>query len=1073
MKPLIAKLTRPRLANVVERKRLLARLNSVGEKKIVWISAPAGSGKTTLVTQWLDSRKLPSIWYQVDEGDADIATFFSYMGIAAKQAAPRYRTPLPLLTPEYRPGLPTFTKRFFEALFSRLKPPFCIVIDNYQDVPADSSFHEVVHDGLSAAPDGFTIVIVSRSDPPPMFSRLLASGRLQVLRRLDIGFTFEESRELVASRGRKRLADDVLKALYRMTEGWAAGLVLLTESSITRDDLPELWEVPSDHIFDYFASELFGRTDDEMRLFLMKTSFLPTITVRTAEDLTGNTHSDQILSRLSHANFFTERHTTPMLTYKYHPLFREFLQLRAKEWFEHDDLLGIKKKAALLLLKADQAEDAARLLIDVSDWRGLTELILHSAKTFMAAGRFLTIGTWINSIPADIVERTGWLLYWKASCRLATRPAAARATLEIAYPLFQSDGDAAGSFMSWAGIVDTFMYEWKDFKPLDRWIDEFSSLLLRYNGFPSVEVEERAISSIFTALMFRQPHHPDLPRWTERVRIIMMNTEEAAHRMFIGYNLILYYLWTGRIHEAGALVSMLSPIIREMKAAPLPKLMLLRSEALYHFYVTRTEAGLQAVEQGLRLAEETGVHHLDLMFYGVAIYHATFRGDRHLAEHYLERMRSVLNQGGCYAVIYHATQSSLVALLKGDLDTAVTQAETGFRLTDEAGVPLLINSNQAAFILVLSEVNRPDEIDHHIAELRSRAIKTKSTHVEAWCSIIEAHRALQVGNELLFINRFSRAVDVCKKTGLRLLVFLRGTMARICAKALELGVETDFAKELIKLNSLVPDTPENVSESWPWPLKIYTLGRFELFVDDKPVTFSGKIQQKPLALLKALIAFGGTGVSEERITDALWPDADGDMAHQSFDTTLHRLRKMINNDNAVVLREGQVSLDERYCWVDTWSFERVLCETENVGKQKGRRFVAKGHEDEEEPVRLIEKAISLYNGHFLPGDTKQPWTISLRERLRAKFMHSINTLGSRWMEAGRYDKAAQVFVNGLAIDDLAEEFYQHLMVCYHHMGQQTEAIKTYNRCRDVLRGSLGLKPSSKTEGIYYAIRQEK
>src|SRR5512146_2327168 len=100
MKPLIAKLTRPRLANVVERKRLLARLNSVGEKKIVWISAPAGSGKTTLVAQWLDSRKLPSIWYQVDEGDADIATFFSYMGIAAKQAAPHYRTPLPLLTPE-------------------------------------------------------------------------------------------------------------------------------------------------------------------------------------------------------------------------------------------------------------------------------------------------------------------------------------------------------------------------------------------------------------------------------------------------------------------------------------------------------------------------------------------------------------------------------------------------------------------------------------------------------------------------------------------------------------------------------------------------------------------------------------------------------------------------------------------------------------------------------------------------------------------------------------------------------------------------------------------------------------
>jgi DNA-binding SARP family transcriptional activator len=495
---------------------------------------------------------------------------------------------------------------------------------------------------------------------------------------------------------------------------------------------------------------------------------------------------------------------------------------------------------------------------------------------------------------------------------------------------------------------------------------------------------------------------------------------------------------------------------------------------LYHFYVTRTEAGLQAVEQGLRLAEETGVHHLDLMFYGVAIYHATFRGDTHLAEHYLEKMRSVLNQGGCYAVIYHATQSSLVALLKGDLDTAVTQAEKGFRLTDEAGVPLLINSNQAAFILVLSEANRRDEIDHHIAELRNRAATTKSMHVEAWCSMIEAHRALQVGNDLLFISRFSRAADVCKKTGLRLLVFLRGTMARLCSKALELGVETDFAKELIKLNSLVPDTSSNVPESWPWPLKIYALGRFELFVDDKPVTFSGKVQQKPLALLKALIAFGGTGVSEEQLTDALWPDADGDVAHKSFDTTLHRLRKLISNDNAIVLREGQVSLDERYCWVDTRVFERASCNTEVAwSEHQGQRAMARGPENNSDAVRLTEKAIDIYKGHFLPGDKKQPWTISIRERLRAKFMHSINTLGRSWIEAGRYDKAVPIFVNGLAIDDLAEEFYQHLMVCYHQMGQQTEAIKTYNRCRDVLRSSLGLKPSSKTEGIYYAIRQGK
>jgi DNA-binding SARP family transcriptional activator len=297
-------------------------------------------------------------------------------------------------------------------------------------------------------------------------------------------------------------------------------------------------------------------------------------------------------------------------------------------------------------------------------------------------------------------------------------------------------------------------------------------------------------------------------------------------------------------------------------------------------------------------------------------------------------------------------------------------------------------------------------------------------------------------------------------------------LSRMCAKALELGLENDFVKETVRQRKLELADDASVPEAWPWHLKIYSLGRFELLKDDKPVIFSGKVQQKPLALLKALIAFGGSDVPQEKLTDALWPDAEGDLAHRSFDTTLHRLRKLIDNDKAIVLREGRVSLDERYCWVDTWAFERALCQAEIAWSEHQRQGARAGDpENNSDAVRLTEKAIGIYKGHFLPGDTKQPWTISLRERLRAKFMHSINALGRSWIEAGRYDKAVPIFLNGLAIDDLAEEFYQHLMVCYNQLGQQAEAVKVYNRCRSVLQSSLGLKPSSKTEGFYYVIRQ--
>ena len=162
----IAKISRPRVSGVLARERLFRLIDRSREQPVVWVSAPAGSGKTTLVSSYLDSRKLPSVCYQVDEGDADLATFFYYLGLAAKKAAPRYKHPLPLLTPEYRIGIPTVTRRFFENLCNRLKPPYCLVFDNYQTVTHDSMFHEIVKTGLSHLSEGLRAIVVSRNEPP-------------------------------------------------------------------------------------------------------------------------------------------------------------------------------------------------------------------------------------------------------------------------------------------------------------------------------------------------------------------------------------------------------------------------------------------------------------------------------------------------------------------------------------------------------------------------------------------------------------------------------------------------------------------------------------------------------------------------------------------------------------------------------------------------------------------------------------------------------------------------------------------------------------------------------------------
>ena len=257
----ITKITRPFLTRIFPRKTLFQHLEDSRDRPIIWVSGPPGSGKTTLVASYLDACKLPCLWYQVDEGDSDISTFFYYLGLAAKKATSRNRKPLPLLTPEYLLGIPTFTLRFFESLFSRLATPFILVFDNYQQVPSDSKFHEVMSHGLGIVPKKINVIVISRGEPPSQLVRLRANNKLSFLGWNEIRFTMDETREMVYKEGQRDLSDSTLYHLHKKTEGWAAGLVLMMEMAKREAiDYQSMNRITPKEIFYYFANELFNRT---------------------------------------------------------------------------------------------------------------------------------------------------------------------------------------------------------------------------------------------------------------------------------------------------------------------------------------------------------------------------------------------------------------------------------------------------------------------------------------------------------------------------------------------------------------------------------------------------------------------------------------------------------------------------------------------------------------------------------------------------------------------------------------------------------------------------------------------
>ena len=248
------------------------------------------------------------------------------------------------------------------------------------------------------------------------------------------------------------------------------------------------------------------------------------------------------------------------------------------------------------------------------------------------------------------------------------------------------------------------------------------------------------------------------------------------------------------------------------------------------------------------------------------------------------------------------------------------------------------------------------------------------------------------------------------------------------------------------------------------PVTIFTLGRFSLLTNGQPADLGRKFPKRPLELLKAIIAQGGREISLSRLTLLLWPDVDGDKATRSFDTTLHRLRKILGDDRVLVLKDGKLSLDARYCWVDVWTFERLLGETRRLLRNTADSNQACLLEG------LTENLQALYQDHFLIREEVTGWSVSLRERLRSKFIHHLVEVGRFWETHGHWEQAIECYRKGIDVDDLVEVFYQRLMNCYLNTSRLSEGMSTYRRCRQALSIMLSLQPEPETESLYLALK---
>ncbi len=1030
----------PQGAGIIERPRLLERLQGAFDHKLTLVTAPPGFGKTTLVTQLTRGARALVAWQTLDERSRDLPNLYSQAINALSAITPG----ITQLAPPYGYGPGELATLIADHLAENLNGELLYVLDDVHQLTGAAPAEAWLRGIVTALPSSCHLILASRTLPRLPLVEMIARGEVLAIGLDELRFTQDEITELGTVLIGLPPSEDQVQQLASRLEGWPAGTVLafhplppeLEQAALSGQGGPEA-------LFEALARLMLQTQPLGIRNFLLASSTLTRLTPEACNEALNLPNGGQMLTEIQTRNLFVSRVPGALV---YHTLFRNFLQAELKE-SDPELFIELHTRAARWFEAGDLPDEAFDHYISASLPESAAAVAEHHAIAYFAQNRVETLLTWNNQLRqcATAAPRLAYQCAMIYTDRYDYASAEERLhEVEATRPHDQDETSPAAILIQY-GQINLLRGNYQE-------AASYVSDLARTEPEPT-NILGRALNVLGRAA-FEMGHTEEAIRHLEAALPLYRSYADNYALAQLLHNLVVAYWRIGRLTDALGALHEVVALQRSLGGAG-PLALALNSLGYCYHHLGDYEHAVAAVRDGQNaIARFPNRRAESYLLFNLA----DVRRDQGEMEDALNQYNQALSAVGDSEPSLACTilcGISTVHRWQEQIPEAIAAAQEADRLARKHAIGNEGRLARLALWTARAHSEDPDqalrEIEQVVAELESQQEQFDLLQALGLC----AHVALIAHRSDLTEQYLGRASQLSNALG---------TAATLAIEVLHSPGLEAFARQRARQYNSIIRTVERLRALQPQPdqvlapdearmpeiiysLRIYAFGQARVIRDGHEIPTT---EWRPAARDMFLYLVFTKQATRDQICLSFWPDSPAKRARDNFHTTMHRIREVLGENTVILGDDGVYRINpDVSIWCDAYELEALVAQARLLPLADART------ED------LWRRAVGLYNGEFLPSLDFE-WAVDYRELLHERCVEALVGLGRCNQARGDYREAIEIYKRALTIEPYREDIHQAIMTCHIAKGAKHKAVAQLNQLRKLLRKDLGVSPSKET-----------